>query len=32
MDDKIDKLIKIYPWVGVAVYIVVFILTLVKFF
>ena len=32
MDDKIDKLIKIYTWVGVAVYVVVFISTLVKFF
>ena len=32
MDDKIDKLIKIYTWVGVAVYVVVFIFTLAKFF
>ena len=32
MDDKIDKLIKIYTWVGVAVYTVVFIITLAKFF
>ena len=32
MDDKIDKLIKIYTWVGVSVYTVVFIFTLAKFF
>ena len=32
MDDKIDKLIKIYTWVGVAVYTLVFIFTLAKFF
>ena len=32
MDDKIDKIIKIYTWTGVAIYMVVFISTLVQFF
>ena len=32
MDDKIDKIIKIYTWTGVSIYVVVFISTLAKFF